>query len=114
MNQVAVVKDDVNYNLYLEKGQYKSNGRIYLALMFFDEEDKDYHIWDDLTINLDGLDIENDNIIFVNGDIPEYILEQLEDINLISYLDTVQYNYGRYKKYQLNEDILDYILESKA
>lgn len=104
----------VNYNLYLYKSYYASNGRLYLALDYYDEEEKDYQIFDDLTINLNDLMIENDNIIFTNGDIPEEILEKLEDIGLIAYLDTVKYNYGTYYKYIVNEDVMNkYLKEEK-
>lgn len=109
----VLCKDDTGYKLYLTSSNYSNNGRIYLGLLWFDENSGDYELWDDLTINLSDFMVESDNVIFINNDISDYVLEQLEEIGLLTYLDTMVYNYGRYKKYYLDRDVMREYLETE-
>lgn len=98
-----------DHPLYLTKEKYL-NDRLYLSLVYYDKE-FGYELWDDLTINLPELLIENDNIVFINDSISKNILEKLEKIGLLAYLDTVKYNMGRYGKYVVNVDVMNKYIE---
>jgi hypothetical protein len=102
----VLCKDKDGYKLYLTQAIY-NNDRIYLGLVWYNENEQEYEIWGDLTINLPNAMIEDDNIIFIDSFITDNILEQLEDIGLLTYLDTIQYNMGRYKKYYLNKKVME-------
>lgn len=106
----SICKDEENYSLYLFKSKYSNNGRIYLGLENYDDNENEYLFWDDLTINLSDFMIEDDNIIFINSYISDSIIEQLEDIGLLTQLDIVQYNMGRYRKCYLNTEIMENFL----
>ena len=98
--RVAVCKDEENTELFLTKSEYRNNGRIYLGFECYDGDSgyNNYQPYGDLTINLSDFMIEDDNIIFINSYVSDSIIEQLEDIGLLTQLDVVQYNMGRYRK----------------
>lgn len=108
-----ICRDEENYSLFLFKSEYRNNGRLYLGFECYGDDYKSYDFYDDLTINLSDMLIENDDIIFINSYVPDSILEQLENRKLIEYIDIVQYNLGRYKKYKVNRKIMEEYLGDK-
>ena len=50
--------------------------------------------------------IEDDNIVFISGDLPTDVYDKLIDVGLLEEIDVVQYNWGRYKKCIVNEKVL--------
>lgn len=97
-----ICKDEDGYRLYLKKANYTNNGRIYLGL-----DDVDGGSYCDITINLSDFMIEDDNIVFIDSWVDDDLFEKLEKVGLLTYLDTMQYNYGRYKKCLVNTDVMN-------
>lgn len=94
-------KPFVNYNdrdLYLYKSKYANNDRIYLGLA-----DKEGNLWGDITINLSDLLIEDDNYVFISGDLPTDLKEKIYDTGVfIDLYFTQKYNMGKYDKAMVN------------
>ena len=102
-----ICRDEENYSLFLFKSEYRNNGRLYLGFECYGDDYKSYDFYDDLTINLSDMQVESDDIIFINSYITDKILQQLENRNIIEYIDIVKYNLGKYMKYKVNRDILN-------
>jgi hypothetical protein len=82
------------------KTTYRNNGRL---AIFLYEDGEPYAT---LTINLSDRLIEDDNIVFINSDVSHELVDQLEDAHVLTQLDVVPYNYGRYIKAYINLDEL--------
>ena len=94
----------VNYegkNLYLRAAKYLNNDRLCLQLVL---ENGD--LWDDLTINLPDLELE-ENTIFINSNIPTDLKGKLFETGVfINMFSTQQYNMGRYDVAYVNMSLL--------
>ena len=102
-----ILKYEYNINLYLYKSNYINNNRLFLALTTDSEnKDEDYDLYGDITINLPEYMIEDDNVVFISGDLPTEIYNDLVNVGLLEEIDVVQYNWGRYKKCIVNEKVL--------
>lgn len=97
-----ICKDENGYRLYLKTANYTNNGRIYLGL-----DDVEGFSYGDITINLSDFMIENDDIVFIDSMIDDYLFNELEKVGLLTYLDTMQYNFGRYRKCLLDRKIMN-------
>ena len=107
-------KPIANYDgedLYLLKSSYANNGRIYLALEYYDTEAKDYELWGDITVNISDFVIENDNIVFIDHNLFDEVYEQLVKVGLLKEIEIMKYNLARFKKCQLNMNIVDEYLK---
>lgn len=108
-----IIKNYYDRDLYLTKNTYLNNGRLYLGLECIEGEElggrvayTGMELYGDITINLPDQMIESDNIIFADNDLSQDVTSMLEEIGLLTYLDTIQYNYGRYKKYLVDTKVM--------
>lgn len=96
------------HDLFLDVSNYSVNNRMYIGLVTEDGE-----LWDDITINLADLEVE-DNMIFINSNIPRDLKDKLYETGV--FLDmfySQNYNMGSYDVAYVNKELLnDYINET--
>lgn len=94
---------DEEFDCYLRIDRYRSNDRLYLRL-----ETKD-SLFTDITINLAGFSLFDEDTIFVNGNMTNEVKKQLKEYGILSnHLYSVKYNMGNYDCYSINLDKLKY------
>jgi len=91
-----------NKDLFIRIDEYTNNGRTYLALI-----DKNGEVWQDLTKNLFDVPV-NENLIFLNPNIPTSVLNKIYETGIIINLfDSQKCNMGSYDKAYVNRNKLD-------
>lgn len=98
------MKPIVNYdgkNLYLNVDEYSVNGRMYIGLIT-----KEGELWDDLTINLPDVSLDDDTIC-VNASIPNDLREKLLDTGVFFNLFSPKpYNMGSYETFYVSKELM--------
>jgi|SRR5574344_2019507 hypothetical protein len=88
-------------DLYLIEGTYNNNKRKYLGL-----ESNEHESYCDITINLDNAPLK-ENEIYLNGDLSNYTKNKLLETGIFKDThDDMKYNYGIYKKLEVDYDKL--------
>lgn len=102
MNKIKYGK----YKLNMVLSNYLHNNNLYIGLITGSGES-----FADLTINIPNYLFELDNEIVINGDIPNDLINVLEDLGIL--IDTYKFaysGYGQYKVMYFNYDVAkDYI-----
>lgn len=102
-----------NYDLCFTFNNYINNNRLYVGIMYYDEEIEDYDLYSDLTINITDYMLEFDDEIIINNDIPTDLVKKLEDLGIL--IDTYKYAYSGFSQYKVmifNKDLAkDYVLK---
>ncbi len=94
--------EDYNGKYYLQVSEYSNNNRIYIGVV---NENEDFVT--DVTVNLPDILLENDNQIFLSGDLSDGAKYLLLNKGIISEtLDTRNYNMGKYEVVNVNLDVL--------
>jgi len=93
------------YNLALQIANYYINNEICINILYYDEDLESWEDFDTLTINLNLLK-EEENEIFINSDISKDLIKKLEKLKIITLKnDIIHYNMGTYEKAFFNYDI---------
>lgn len=102
------------YDLCFETSKYMNNNRLYVGVLCYNKEYKDYECFTDLTINIPSYMFETDTEIILNNDTNRELIDLLLDMGVIT--DTCKYAYsgfGTYKVVEFNmEKAKEYMLES--
>ena len=87
--------------LFLDVDKYSVNGRMYIGLVT-----KEGELWNDLTINLPDVPLE-ENTIFVNADLSNELREKLIDTGVFFDLfSPKKYNMGSYETYYVSQELM--------
>lgn len=93
------------YKLLLELANYYTNNALCINILYYDNDLESWENFTTLTINLDLLK-EEENEIFINNDVSNELIEKLEKLKIITLKnDIIHYNMGTYEKAFFNYDI---------